>query len=145
MAYIEKSLARGETIIRKAKLHWSLWLAAWAWLIFLGLLVIGIVMFLRDWTRIVTTEVALTNQRLVLKRGLIARHTRELELSSVEAIEVDQGLVGRIFGSGYVSVHGTGEDLWRTPLIADPIGFRRDLEAALGAVRFGDADQGRRR
>lgn len=135
MGYIEKTLAPGETLYRRASLHWSLWIAAWAWLIFLGVFVIGVVMFLRDWIRIGATEIALTNQRLIYKTGLAARHTREVELTSVESVAVDQNLMGRLFGAGYVTVHGTGEDLWRTPLIADPLGFRRDLEAMLGQVR----------
>jgi uncharacterized membrane protein YdbT with pleckstrin-like domain len=135
MGYVEKSLAPGETVHRQVRLHWSLWLAAWAWLVFLGVFVIGIVFFVRDWARIATTEIAITNQRLIYKTGFLSRHTRELELNSVEEIAVDQSFWGRLFGAGRVAVHGTGEDTWRSPLIGDPIGFRRDLEAALSAVR----------
>jgi uncharacterized membrane protein YdbT with pleckstrin-like domain len=135
MGYVERTLAPGEEVNRIARLHWSVWLAAWAWLLFLGIVVIGIVFFARDCARIATTEIAITNRRLIHKTGFISRHTRELELTSVEQVEVDQGLWGRVFGAGRVAVHGTGDDVWRSPLISDPIGFRRDLEAALNAVR----------
>lgn len=130
MSYVEKVLAPGEAIRLKARLHWVLWLRAWAALIFLGILIVGIVMFIRDVAFFNTTEIAITNKRLILKVGLLERHAREMQLTSIEAVNVDQGVWGRLFGFGRVEVHGTGDDIWRTPRIADPIGFSRELQSA---------------
>ncbi|MEQ1607819.1 MAG: PH domain-containing protein [Hyphomonadaceae bacterium] len=65
-------------------------------------------------------------------RGL-GLHTSELELSSVEAVSVDQTLWGRLFGYGRVQIHGAGDDVWSSPLIAAPVQFRREVEFALSA------------
>ncbi|MBY0565159.1 MAG: PH domain-containing protein [Hyphomonadaceae bacterium] len=134
MRYVEAVLSPGERIVHQGRLHWVYWLRAIASLVFLGILIIGVIWFVRDIVFLTTTEIALTNQRLIEKRGFVARHARELQLSSVEVVELDQGVWGRLLGFGKVSVHGTGDDVWVTPLIAHPVAFRRDLEAALSSV-----------
>ena len=135
MAYVESVLAPNEVILRRGRLHWIYWLRAWAALALLGVLIIGIIWFIRDLVFLQTTEIALTNSRLIEKTGLVSRHARELQLSSVEAVELDQGVWGRLLGFGQVTVHGTGADTWTTPLLVDPVGFRRDLEYALSGAR----------
>jgi uncharacterized membrane protein YdbT with pleckstrin-like domain len=139
VSYVASVLAPGEQVRHKARLHWLLWLRAWAALVFLGVIVVGIVIFVRDIIRLTTTEVALTDRRLIKKTGLFARHARELELTSVEAVNVDQSVFGRLFDYGRVEVHGTGDDVWVTPTIANPLAFRRELEAASSALRAAPA------
>ncbi|MEQ1607814.1 MAG: PH domain-containing protein [Hyphomonadaceae bacterium] len=131
MSYVERALTAGETVKFKAKIHWIIWLRAWAALILFGVLLFGIVIFVRDLVFMLTTEVAVTNSRLIKKWGWPGLHTSELELSSVEAVSVDQTLWGRLFGYGRVQIHGTGDDVWSSPLIAAPVQFRREVESAL--------------
>jgi uncharacterized membrane protein YdbT with pleckstrin-like domain len=131
MGYVEKSLAAGETVLARARLHWIIWVRAWAALLVLGILVVGVVFFIRDWIHMATTDVAITNRRLILKTGLVARHTSELELTSIEAVNLEQTFLGRLLGYGRVQVHGTGDDVWISPLIERPVQFRRDLESAV--------------
>ncbi len=143
MSYVETVLAPGEAVRLKARLHWVLWVRAWAALIFLGIVIIGIVMFIRDVAFFHTTEIAITDRRLIQKRGLFERHAREMQLTSIEAVNVDQGFWGRLLGFGRVEVHGTGDDIWRTPRISDPVGFSRALQSAsseaIAARRGADA------
>jgi uncharacterized membrane protein YdbT with pleckstrin-like domain len=134
MRYVDAVLAPGELIRRRARLHWVYWLRAMASLAVLGVVVIGVIWFVRDVVFMISTEVALTDRRLIRKWGLVSRHASELSLASVEAVEFDQGLWGRLLGFGRLSVHGTGDDVWRTPLIANPVAFRRDLEAVLSGM-----------
>ncbi len=131
MGYVEKSLASGETVLTRGRLHWIIWVRAWAALIVMGIVIVGIVFFVRDWILMTTTEVVITNRRLILKTGLMARHTSELELTSIEAVNLEQSFLERLLGCGHVQVHGTGDDVWSSPLIAGPVQFRRDLESAL--------------
>ena len=42
-----------------------------------------------------TTEIAVTDRRIVFKRGLIRRHTVEMNMQKVESVDVDQTLLGR--------------------------------------------------
>jgi uncharacterized membrane protein YdbT with pleckstrin-like domain len=107
-----------------------LWVRAWAALLLLGIVIIGIVIFVRDAIYLLTTEIVITDRRLINKTGLIARRARELELDGVESVEVEQSVWGRLLGYGTIEVHGTGDDIWIARLIADPVAFRRELSAA---------------
>lgn len=131
MSYVALTLAPGEIVVARGHIHWLLWLRAWAALVFLGVFVVGVLYFLHEFVRIANTEIALTDRRLILKTGFLNRSTRELELSSVEAISLNQDLLGRILGAGWIRVHGTGDIVWKSPMIAAPMAFRRQLEAAL--------------
>jgi uncharacterized membrane protein YdbT with pleckstrin-like domain len=128
-SYVERALAPGETIEARAGLHWVLWLRAWLALIVLGVFLIGIYIFVRDVLFLSSTEVALTNRRLVFKTGIFHRQTSDLILSSIEAVKIDQSFWGRLLNYGRVSVHGTGDEVWRTPLISRPVEFRRAIAA----------------
>lgn len=47
-----------------------------------------------------TTEVVVTNTRVVVKTGLISRRTKEINVSRIESVNVDQSVLGRTFGYG---------------------------------------------
>ena len=53
-----------------------------------------------------------------------------MNMDKVESVNVDQTLLGRIFGYGTVVVHGTGGGLEPLPNIASPITFRNHVTAA---------------
>ena len=124
-SYIDSNLTNNERIIRSAKVSW--W-SQWQ-MIFLGILtiwfMIGILFFIVAIIRVMTTELALTNKRVIAKTGFIRRDTVELRLEKVEGLIINQGLVGRIFNYGTVIVSGTGGIRTPIPFINDPINFRR--------------------
>jgi uncharacterized membrane protein YdbT with pleckstrin-like domain len=158
MSYIGKSLGDGERIVGIARFHWLYSAKAWFvlllpalvlvaaiarfrdteqdWIILpaLAFMALGLVGFLRRMIRKWTTEMGVTTHRFVLKTGLISLHTNEIALPNVESVHVNQGLGGRIFGYGRLSVEGTGIDAMTLPEIADPVGFRRAIETAKGAA-----------
>jgi uncharacterized membrane protein YdbT with pleckstrin-like domain len=74
-----------------------------------------------------TTELVLTDRRIITKRGLISRDTLEMNLSKVESVQVKQGLFGRILNYGDVTVVGTGSSPEPLRGIADPLALRRKL------------------
>ncbi|MDQ6622255.1 MAG: PH domain-containing protein, partial [Verrucomicrobiota bacterium] len=55
-----------------------------------------------------SSELVVTNLRVLIKTGIIRRQTLEMFISKVESIAVDQGFLGRIFGYGTVLIRGTG-------------------------------------
>jgi uncharacterized membrane protein YdbT with pleckstrin-like domain len=130
MSYIQESLGDGETIIARARFHWLYSFKAWLALIFLGILLIGIVIFLTMMIRKWTTEIGVTNHRFVEKTGLFTLHTNEIALNNIEGVRVNQGFLGRLFGYGTVRVEGTGVDAVTTPNIADPVAFVRAIQTA---------------
>lgn len=77
-----------------------------------------------------TTEIAVTNKRLVYKRGLIARYVGEMNIDRIEGVNVLQGVIGRIFNYGRVMVRGMGVGEVVLPSIEDPLKFRRAIEKA---------------
>src|ERR1700690_546820 len=123
MSYIEESLGDGEKIIARAHFHWLYSLAAWLALIFLGIFLIGIYIFLHMMIKKWTTEIGVTSHRFVLKTGLLSMQTNEIALPNIEGIKVEQSLMGRIFGYGRIRIEGTGVDAVELPTIADPVGF----------------------
>ncbi|HZB91403.1 MAG TPA: PH domain-containing protein [Stellaceae bacterium] len=90
---------------------------------------IGVVVLIAVLLRRAGTELAVTDQRVVYKRGLISRHTIEMNRGKVESVDVDQSLWGRLFGYGTVQVRGTGGSLEPMAMIRDPIALRSCITA----------------
>ena len=76
------------------------------------------------WLRRLSTEIAVTDRRIILKRGLIQRHTIEINMDKVESVDVDQSILGRIFDYGTVTVHGTGAGIEPLCNVSAPIALR---------------------
>jgi uncharacterized membrane protein YdbT with pleckstrin-like domain len=91
---------------------------------------IGLVWLLAGLIRRNSTELAVTNRRVIAKFGLLRRSTIELNLAKVESIRVEQSVGGRLFGYGSVFVTGTGSTMDPIPYIADPIKFRQAVQSA---------------
>jgi hypothetical protein len=75
-----------------------------------------------------TTECVLTDRRVLAKTGLISRESTELLLSKVEGLQVKQGILGRIFDFGTVTITGTGGSASPFPGIARPLNFRKRVQ-----------------
>lgn len=138
MSYIAQALAPGETVRASARLHWMLWLRAWAALLVLGIVIVGIFIFAKQAIFNLTTEIAATDRRLIRKMGFLERRVMDIALDNIESVVIDQDFWGTIFNYGRISVHGTGEEVLVTPLINDPVGFRREIEAAMPSRRKKD-------
>lgn len=89
----------------------------------------GGVLLARAWFRRWTTETDVTTLRLVHKEGFIRRQTFEMSLDKIESVDVSQGIAGRIFGWGDVTVMGVGEGRKTLRMIASPIEFRNHITA----------------
>jgi uncharacterized membrane protein YdbT with pleckstrin-like domain len=129
-SYIEESLGEGEILVARARFHWVYSFQAAALLLLLGWALIGIYLYFELMIYKWTTEIGVTNQRLIKKTGLFRLDTEEVALSNIEGVKVHQSLFGRIFGYGRLRVEGTGVDAVNLPNIADPVGFRRAIQTA---------------
>ena len=96
----------------------------------LGIFVVGLFIFANMMIVKATTEIAITTDRLIYKRGMIARQVGELSMDRIEGVNVRQGVLGRIFGYGRVTVRGMGVGEVMLPPIAEPIEFRRAVQEA---------------
>jgi uncharacterized membrane protein YdbT with pleckstrin-like domain len=130
MSYIDESLIPGEILVHRARLTW--W--SQAGLILLGFVllvaVIGIVFIVMAWINMRSTEIAITNKRIIAKFGFIRRNTIEINLDKVEALRVEQGLWGRFLNYGTILISGVGSTIDPIRNIADPLVFRRKFMEA---------------
>ena len=108
MKFIKSTLPESETIELEISFHWIHTFVAWLYVLFLGWLIIGVFLFVSMFLEKWTTERALTNRRLILKRGFIRRKTEEISFNRVEEVNLSQSILQRILGSGDIKVTGTG-------------------------------------
>jgi len=161
MSYVEQSLGEGEVVRHVAHKHWVIFVVPvfqllvglvlagigykigdlWVWLGWLmrvlGLVIVafGALHLLGAWLTRVTTELAVTNRKVIGKWGLISRRTIEQRLEKIDSIEVEQTILGRILGYGTVEVRGSGVSMTPLRMIAGPLTFRRRVEDALNAAK----------
>ncbi|MBS9778144.1 MAG: PH domain-containing protein [Gammaproteobacteria bacterium] len=124
--YVESNLIRDEVVKYEAKTSiWSLLPLLILGTILLFLYGLGIVILIIAAIKYFTTELAITNKRVIAKFGFISRQTVELNISKVESIQVDQSILGRIFNFGSVVVSGAGNPRAPIPGISNPLNFRK--------------------
>jgi uncharacterized membrane protein YdbT with pleckstrin-like domain len=162
MSYVNSVLQPGERVVVMGRLHWIIYWHAIVLLV-LGLVLVGwlsaktdhamltqivaitfavlvVVAFAVAWFRRWTTEIAVTDKRLIYKTGFITRHTVEMNMDKVASVDVNQSILGRILDYGTVQVIGAGgaqnapnstvvrgiEDL---PCVAKPLALRSAITA----------------
>jgi uncharacterized membrane protein YdbT with pleckstrin-like domain len=87
--------------------------------------------------RYFTSELALTNRRVVAKYGFITLRTQEIRLEKIESVSVHQDITGRLLNYGSVVITGTGGSHDAMPDIPDPIVFRTRFAEALDSLAAG--------
>ncbi len=161
MSYVEQSLGEGEVVRHVAHKHWIIFVAPafqllvglvlvglgykigdlWVWLGWLmrvlGFIIVafGALHLLGAWLTRITTELAVTNRKVIGKWGLISRRTIEQRLEKIDSIEVEQTILGRILGYGTVEVRGSGVTMTPLRMIGAPLTFRRRVEDALNTAK----------
>lgn len=164
MRYVDRSLSPGETVVYETRLHWIVMLrsiiqACIAFALAVGLLyfaltstgvrddqlhlmeggaavlaVLGIFLLIAGATRRNSTEMAVTNHRVIIKVGLVGRRTVELLLTKIESIEVQETAVGRMLGYGTIVLIGTGGTPEPFHKVAHPLEFRNVVQQQIEAV-----------
>ena len=130
MAYIDESLSAGEEIAGLFKQHWVVRIPMVLWL----LLVITFPLAIYEYLRVRHTELGVTNKRVISKTGIISRKSEEMKLTSIETVEIDQSILGRMLGYGNIKVSGRGSSdvLFRN--VDDPMGVKRAIESVSNPV-----------
>ena len=149
MGYVETILEPGERITHRAYLHWIIYVRAVLLTLIGGLMyfaaspdadamvIIGLILvllgalsFLRAAIARWTTEIAVTDRRVIMKRGLIRRDTIEINIPKVESVDVSQSILGRLLNYGTVIVRGTGGGLNPLAYVSAPLPLRRAVQLA---------------
>jgi len=130
MSYIDDSLIEGEAILHRARVSWWSQFGYVLLGIVLLVVVIGLFFLIYAWIQVRSTEIAITNRRVIAKFGFIKRDTVEINLDKVEALRVEQGFLGRMLNYGTVLISGAGTSVAPIRDIADPLVFRRKFMEA---------------
>ena len=134
MAWPEDSLSEGENIVTEFRQHWKLLIVPIAWFV-LALVVIGLIEWVLpdgdawDWVQWIlmlavigaaiwfvlrpivswlTTLYVLTNERLITRRGLIAKSGIEIPLENITNVNFSQTAIERMLGTGDLLVESAG-------------------------------------
>ena len=137
MGYIDKNLMVGEQIIYRTKLHWIVFLGPIIFFVFginfifeyapvgVILFIIAIIWAISALISRATSEFGISNKKVLIKVGWFSRNSLETLLAKVESIQVEQGILGRIFNYGTIIIRGTGGTHNPFKNIAAPLTFRK--------------------
>jgi uncharacterized membrane protein YdbT with pleckstrin-like domain len=116
--YINNHLIRDESVVYETKFHWVIFLSL------RGLFSL----FLIPLFERMNSEFAVTNRRIIIKTGFVGRRTIEMNLSKIESVNVDQTVIGRIFGFGDITIIGTGGTRETFSHIQKPLELRKAFQ-----------------
>jgi uncharacterized membrane protein YdbT with pleckstrin-like domain len=148
--YIDHILQPGERRLYSGKIHWIVYapglallvaalffllLASGAdqarilWMIAFVLCALGSAYLLFwEWFDRWTTEIEVTDRRIIYKRGFIRRDTLEMHMDKVESVDVAQSIPGRLLNYGQVTIRGVGVGMSSLPRhIACPLELRNHI------------------
>ena len=148
MSYVQRVLQSGEQVRHISSIHWivywlgvavallavvAYWLSEtrlltgiWRYTAY-ALALVAVVLLIQQWFQWWVTEIAVTNRRIIYKKGLIRRQTNEMNMDKVESVQIDQSILGRMLDYGDVTILGTGEGFDSLRTIASPIELRNSI------------------
>ena len=142
MSYVDNSLIPDEQVVFRTRLHLIIFfipivLLAISVCLFIytvpvaaeSVLAVAVLWFLVKYVDYASSEFAVTNKRVIIKVGVLRRRTVEMLNTKVEAVSVNQGILGRILGYGNIVVTGTGGTNEAFNGISSPLEFRRAVQA----------------
>lgn len=155
--YVERTLIDGERVLYETHISlWTQWrLVLGGLLLFAGdvllyelrlgvpakwyvvPVVLGLTLWLVIYLRYKTTEIAITNRRIVVKHGIIRRLSREVNIVRVQNIDIVQSILGRLFDFGTLDIRcgGLGNPLEEMYDISDPLECHRAVRTVLEVMR----------
>ncbi len=151
MSFVENHLLVGERIEHITHLHWKLYIVPL--IIALFVLITAIVLFKNHYyiagmvailialglvaspyLVIHNSEFAVTNKRVIIKVGVVNTKSLELFLNKIEAITVDQSIMGRMLNYGNIVVTGSGGTKEPFSGIRAPLDFRKAVHQATDSI-----------
>ncbi len=151
MSAVSRNLLDGERVVFRSRIHWLLFmrpvlitvfvLLPIAWLLYGGSwrgftwipVAIGLLFLLVALIKRQSSEFAVTNKRVMMKVGVFRARSIEILLRKIEAISVDQSLMGRILGYGDIVVTGSGGTKEAFSNIQSPLAFRHAVQSVTDA------------
>jgi uncharacterized membrane protein YdbT with pleckstrin-like domain len=149
MTYIDQVLGKDEHVLHRGKIHWIVYARPVVFsfigicllikgsdggsveVVGAGFLFLAAGTWLTAWLERITTEIAVTSRRVIVKYGLVWRSTMELNAGKIESVQVNQSVLGRVLNFGTVTARGTGSGLEPVRRVHSPL----QLRAAIGQLQ----------
>ncbi len=125
--YVNGNLMTNERVAFEFKWHWIYYVLP---VILIPVYFIGVPFLLYRILKAWTSELAITDRRLIGKVGLIARQTIDFPLDTVTSVQVDQGFFGRILNFGYLRFKNDGQFLPIKLPVGSPVVVRNQFNEA---------------
>lgn len=134
MGFADEHLNPGEELILNFKPHWKALVPAALWTLLIGIALGAVIWILPDswrgafrtilfavaviaWMilalppviRWLSTEIVLTDERLVTRRGVIRRVTYDIPVDQINSVTIHQGLLDRILRAGNLVVESASD------------------------------------
>jgi uncharacterized membrane protein YdbT with pleckstrin-like domain len=164
MPYPTKLLAEGEEIIKDTRLHWialfkeilytagllillivllaATNLAGWFYLLLIFFWAAGSIRGITDWF---TSNLVLTNRRVIFRKGLLSKKGYEIPVDRVQDVGFRQSAIQRMVGSGDLLVESGGDSTTALRNVPDAVEMKRLISDAREAridQRFSQAGRG---
>lgn len=149
-SYVKTVLTAGEQVEHVAKISlwpFCVWIfvgASWIFGAFIGpsgsggagtfLFILGAACLLYVYVTYISTELAVTNKRVIAKFGFIRRMTVEMNINRIESLQIQQSILGRACNYGSIVLSGAGNPQAPIPYVANPLEFRRQFTASQEAA-----------
>jgi len=148
MSYVDNHLLRDEIVIYRTQLHWKVFITPAVFTVIvlalfmlivtkagykhleLLLLIPAVFFFLSAYIARKSSEFAVTNKRVIMKAGVIQTRSLEILLNKVEALAVNQTLLGKMMNYGDIIITGSGGTKELYEGIEDPLAFRKAVQEA---------------
>jgi|GEM_PF-1128213 len=162
MAFVERLIGPDENLVGVARLHWIYIVKAILWFagitiaggilqtliamylpiiinagnFLFGLSILaGVFMFALYIGKMLFTELGLTTERLIYKRGLLFVDVREVDLEEIKSESIDNGLLGRVLNYGYLDLDARFIEDLDLPAINDPYRFVKAMNAVRSQIK----------
>jgi len=140
MGYIDSRLKVDEKLAFITGLHWATLLGPTTLMVIAGLslptkgisalilLLIGVLWGLFSTVSLQTSEIAITDRRLIIRVGFPLRRTYDVPLDQIDMVDVYQPSLGKILNFGKIILGFTGKGRGAFRMVASPLEFRAHLE-----------------
>lgn len=116
--FIKKYFLPSEKLVYQSHHHWINYFSL------RSLLSLGLIPF----AQIKSEKFLITDQRIIIKKGILLIDTFEITYRKIESVELYQTLTGRIFNYGDVHIIGTGGTKYIVDSIKQPLKFKQKIQ-----------------
>ncbi len=134
--YVERGLMPNEQVIEEGKVSYMVLLPH----ILLTFIFIGFFTIIKPLIVIFTTELAITDKKIMGKTGLIKTDEMSSPLSAIQNVKVQSGLFGKIFKYGTIHITTTS-GTYSFAYIKNADQFKNTLFAQIENQKLNDMDE----